>query len=141
MTPNSSCSYCGKALSDPVSVEIGVGPVCRITNKIKEMSEKTENLFASRALFEYGFEGDVLWITDEGGFKSVTNDMENVLEDIMDTVGHVKLRGNKIMYRDSMGIWDGVRVTWSSIDTIECISFFPLTEKDPFKAKDKLKSL
>jgi len=126
-------------LSDPVSVELEIGPVCRVNKKIDEMNEKTKNIFASRALFEYGITGDILWITDEKGFKSVTNDMENVLRDIAEVIGFEQLCHKKIMYRDSMGIWDGVRFSGES--SISSISFFPLTEKDAFKAKEKLLAL
>ena len=39
------------------------------------------------------------------GNKSVTNDIENVLEDIRAELGD--LSGFAVVYRDSMGRWDG----------------------------------
>ncbi len=142
---NSACSSCGKSLTDPVSVELGIGPVCRTQNKIRELEEKTINMFANRSRYDWGItpDGKVLYITDEGGLKSVTNDMENVLRDITETIAIRDLKNLRIMYRDSIGIWDGVRVSFTeNLVTddmaITCVAFYPLTERDFGKAKDKI---
>ena len=129
----SSCSCCGKPLSDHISVSLGIGPVCRIKKKEGEMGEKTGNMFAPRADYDYDIAGDVLWIIDRGGYKSVTNDMENILLDIAEVIGQDQLRQKKIMYRDSMEIWDGVRLSENGV-----VSFFSLTERDSMKAREKL---
>lgn len=128
-----TCNCCGKPLSDRVSVSLGIGPVCRVKKKETEMGERTENMFASRADYDYDLAGDVLWIIDRGGLKSVTNDIENVLKDIEAVIGPEGMKRKKIMYRDSMEIWDGVRVSENG-----CVSFFPLTERDAMKAREKL---
>lgn len=131
-----TCNCCGKPLSDPVSVDVGMGPICRVKKKVGEMNERSGNMFAPRADYDYDLAGDVLWIIDRGGFKSVTNDIENVLKDIEAVIGPENLKRKKIMYRDSMEIWDGVRVSENGV-----VSFFPLTERDAMKAREKLLSM
>lgn len=143
-TKTSACNCCGKPLSDPVSVELGIGPVCRVQNKLQEFGEKSGNMFANRSKYQYEVFRNVLCITDEGGYKSVTNDMENVLQDILNDIeaGEEKfdMSKGKIMYKDSMGIWDGVNVTLSG-SKISGISFYPLTEKDFNKALEKIRNI
>ena len=46
---SSTCRCCGKALTDSLSVELGIGPVCRITAKTKEAKDMNGNLFSNRA--------------------------------------------------------------------------------------------
>ncbi len=135
-----TCNCCGKPLSDPVSVDLGIGPVCRVQNKMKEAGERTINMFANRSSYDWGIssDGKVLYITDQGGYKSVTNDMENVLQDISNELSVQDLRGMKIMYRDSMGIWDEVRLSLSDDLIIKGVSFSPLTERDFNKAFEKI---
>jgi hypothetical protein len=128
-----SCNCCGKPLSDRISVDLGIGPVCRVKKKEAEMGERTGNMFAPKADYEYDLAGDILWIIDRGGYKSVTNDMENILREIGEVIGPDQLRKKKIMYRDSMQIWDGVRLSENGV-----VSFFPLTERDSMKAREKL---
>ena len=102
---NVACTICNKPLSDPISVDLGIGPVCRVS--AKNHREMSENLFAPRA--EYGWDviGDVLCIEDLNGAKSVTNDMENILRDLLHDISMPR----KIIYKDSMGVWDGVDFT------------------------------
>lgn len=128
----SSCRICGKTLTAPVSVELGIGPVCRVEVKNRIKDEKTLNMFANRSEYDYDIQGSVIAITDLGGMKSVTNDIENVLDDIR-IERNIDLSKFKIMYKDSQGIWDGVTPT-------NPVSFFPLNERDFSKAKDKLLS-
>lgn len=139
----SACYSCGKALSDPVSVELGIGPVCRVKNKMDEFWEKTRNMFANRSEYDWGItsHGDILYITDEGGLKSVTNDMENVLADISEHVVLDELQDLKIIYRDSMGIWDGVNISFGENHSIKGISFYPVTEKNFGRACEKVMSM
>ncbi len=138
----SACYCCGKALSDPISVDLGVGPVCRVKNKMDEFAEKTGNMFSNRSEYDWGITpgGGILYITDQGGLKSVTNDIENVLEDIAQTLSYQELRSMKIMYRDSLGIWDGVRVDLTG-DRVKSITFYPITEKNFEKACEKISDL
>lgn len=102
------------------------------------------NLFASRAEYSYDVEGSILWIEDKGGMKSVTNDIENILVDISMIQDISK---KKIMYKDSDGIWDGITATITTkkvggknVISIRKLDFFPITEKNFGKAKEKLLS-
>jgi len=78
---------------------------------------------------------EFIWIhdKDEGG-KSVTNDMENILCDLLHE--GIPIFDLPIMYKDSMKNWDGVKVT--RLDRGFKFEFFPLQEKDIVKALNKL---
>lgn len=121
------CNCCGKPLSDPVSIDFGIGPICRVKKKTIEQLERTGNLFSNRSDYSFGIDGPVLWIVDNNGPKSVTNDMENVLAELAKTN---VLTNYRIMYKDSMGIWDGVKPN--------PVTFFPITETEYRKAKEKI---
>lgn len=74
-----------------------------------------------RADYTYTVEGTVIAIVDlDQGSKSVTNDMENVLADIRADLGD--LGGYGVVYRDSLGRWDGVRLDGS------VVAFYALNE-------------
>lgn len=137
MKKSATCSKCGKPLTDPVSIAARLGPVCRLNRKLENMHNG--NLFANRSEYDYGIEGDVVWIRDIGELKSVTNDMENVLADI--SKEH-DISRKKIMYLDSDKVWDGVTATISKSESgsvhVTNLGFFPITETDFLKAKEKL---
>src|SRR5690606_27147290 len=101
-----TCRNCKKPISADVSVEIGLGPICRRNLKVKERGT-TRPLFRSK--YNYWHEGDVLVITDQNGPVSLTNDMENVLEYLRRT-GNITSTNQTIIYKDSQGIWDGVKL-------------------------------
>lgn len=68
-----------------------------------------------RADYTYTVEDNVIAIVDlDLGSKSVTNDIENVLADIRSELGD--LAGYSVIYRDSMGRWDGVRLVGRSVE-------------------------
>ena len=84
-----------------------------------------------RADYTYTVEGSVIAIVDlDQGSKSVTNDMENVLDDIRAEIGD--LAGYAVIYRDSLGRWDGVRLVGRSVE------FYSLNETDPERAAARL---
>lgn len=84
-----------------------------------------------RADYTYTIEGNVIAIVDlDLGSKSVTNDIENVLEDIRAELGD--LAGFAVIYRDSMGRWDGVRLKNGSA------YFYSLNESDQQQAQARL---
>ena len=84
-----------------------------------------------RADYTYSVEGSVIAIVDlDHGSKSVTNDMENVLEDIRAKLGD--LAGYAVIYRDSMGRWDGVRLVGRTVE------FYSLNETDSERAATRL---
>lgn len=72
-----------------------------------------------RSTFSYEIINDVLVIHDLNEGMSVTNDMENVLE----YINKNNPLPNKIVYRDSEGVFDGVlykngEVTFYPIQTV-----------------------
>jgi len=84
-----------------------------------------------RADYTYTVEGSVIAIIDlDQGSKSLTNDMENVLADIRAKIGD--LAGYAVIYRDSMGRWDGVRLERGVVE------FYSLNETDPERAAARL---
>ncbi len=127
------CSICGKRLSNPVSMEHGIGPVCRIKQKnLKSKNDAQLNIFANRSNYTYSIEGSIIMIQDLGGYKSVTNDMWSVLYDIR-IDENIDPQDYLIMYKDSRGIWDGVEYNDGPSP-----SFFSLNETICSKAKNKL---
>lgn len=132
-----TCNRCGKLLTDPVSVSVGYGAVCYAKIKTEMSQDKNGNLFASRSSYEWKIDGGIVAIEDLDNGMSVTNDMENVLNDIREELSDPanvvnKLNNCRIMYRDSAGIWDGVKVVNGSV------VFLPIQEKNYHAAKEKL---
>lgn len=89
----------------------------------------------AEADFSYTISQDVIKIVDlKLGANSVTNDAENVLQKIEQwqpgSVAHCR-----IMYRDSLGIWDGLE--WDG----EEVTFIPIRERDEQAAERKLRQL
>lgn len=84
-----------------------------------------------RADYTYTVEGSIIAIVDlDLGSKSVTNDIENVLTDIRADLG--ELAGYSVIYRDSLGRWDGVRLVNG------VIHFYSLGEKNQQLAMNRL---
>ena len=95
-----------------------------------------------RSQYDYTLEGELLYLEDLNGDKSLTNDMENALTEISlnEGIDLDRLSSLKIMYRDSMGQWDGVRVTLrkddllgAEVTSIESVDFFSLGGTDDFE--------
>lgn len=89
----------------------------------------------AEADFSYTISQDVIKIVDlKLGANSVTNDAENVLQKIEQwqpgSVAHCR-----IMYRDSLGIWDGLE--WDG----EEVTFIPIRERDEQAEERKLRQL
>jgi hypothetical protein len=87
------------------------------------------------AEFSYTVDQGILKIVDLSlGANSVTNDAENVLRKIRQR--HPALIADyRIMYRDSLGIWDGIE--WDGKE----VTFFPIRERDEKAAERKLRQL
>lgn len=84
-----------------------------------------------RADYTYSVESTIISIIDlDLGSKSVTNDMENVLDDIRADIGD--LAGFAVIYRDSTGRWDGVRLIGRSVE------FYSINEADQQQAEARL---
>lgn len=76
----------------------------------------------TRANYTYGIADNtdekILWIVDSNlGNMSVTNDMENVLDEIEKRT-QLPLKDYKIIYRDSMNNWDGVDYKNGNVDFV-----------------------
>jgi hypothetical protein len=81
---------------------------------------------------------DVLHIEDLNlGGRTVTNDIENVINEIYQVIGE-KIKGYKIMYRDSEGMWDGVTPSWGVKKCVSC-DFYHIGETDFKLALEKTK--
>lgn len=108
MKKGNCCAVCGKPLTDPVSVDIGIGPVCRMNRKKRQRGDRESTLFDKIALYTWGIDGRVIWIKDPNeDHRSVTNDAENVLTEIAGELDR-PLTDYLVMYRDSEGIWDQI---------------------------------
>lgn len=81
--------------------------------------------------YTYTVEGNIIAIIDlDLGSRSVTNDMEFVLADIQAEVG--TLAGYQVIYRDSMGRWDGIRLVNNTVH------FHGLGESEKEQAMNRL---
>ena len=101
-----NCNICGKPLTDPVSLDFGIGPVCRLRLKVQEAKNMTGNLFSPRADYTYSVQHGVVCIVDQDNGRSVTHDIRGVLQDIADE--GVDLAKHRVIYRDTHKIWDEV---------------------------------
>lgn len=135
--PSSRCWVCHRGLKDPVSIALGVGPVCRI--KGKKIMVGQRSIFEPQSAYDYWLDGNLLCIVDLNQGMSVTNDMERVLAKINATT---PLQGKKVIYRDSDGIWDGVTFDVAELNRTAAIlrvNFYHIGAKDLETAKTKIK--
>lgn len=102
--PGSVCGICGRPLTNPASVAAGIGPVCAgkghgIINK-GEIEMKGANYTVSE-------QAVAIVVEDLNTGRSVTNSADEVIEDL-------RARGldltKPVIYRDTMGQWDMLRV-------------------------------
>lgn len=104
--PVASCTECGRPLLDPESIRVGIGPVCRERLGIESGGSVGGGSPCAVADYSHSIIDDVLVIRDRNrGGRNVTNDMERVLADLAQTVD---LKDRVVIYRDSMGRYDGV---------------------------------
>ena len=134
----SQCCVCGKGLSDPTSVSLGIGPVCRAKYKNIQIRDGRgqKDMFSNGADYDWGTKDNILWITDlNKGNVSVTNDIENVVKEIGTAMGGLDAikKCKAIIYRDSMGVWDGVRIK-KEIGERPVVEIYPVHTKDFEKA-------
>lgn len=81
---------------------------------------KDINMKKSTANFHYTMEnyGNMKYIAivDFGGpYRSVTNDIENVVDDILKWEGIKNYRDYFVIWKDSMGTWDGYNISTREI--------------------------
>lgn len=132
VTGMATCKVCGKPLTDPLSMSIGIGPVCRIQLKFRIAADRSRNLFATAADFTWEIRNGVVCIVDLDSGASVTNDVDNVLARI--SADGVDLRAHPVIYRDSMGIWDEIVVNADGSFT----GFLSINERNPDAAIAKI---
>ncbi|WP_157266396.1 DUF6011 domain-containing protein [Azohydromonas aeria] len=114
------CLICGKPLTDPVSVALKIGPVCRCQIKMAEAMDRTMDLFGPpRSTYSWTVEDGVICIVDLNGGKSVTNDAENVIADLVTAGAPVDTM--PVIYRDSVGVWDELAVADSRFSTFRSV--------------------
>lgn len=69
-----------------------------------------------RSTYDWGIDGEVIWIEDKDQGRSVTNDMENVLVEIWAQLPEgTSFLDYRIVYGDTQGTWDEVEI--NKIDT------------------------
>src|SRR3990167_5913384 len=111
------CLKCKRPLKNAVSIAMRMGPVCRS----KQEWKGTNDMFTARAQYRWYMSDDILCIEDLGGAKSITNDMERILKEIS---SEQHCEGAIIIYRDSEGVWDGVRFRNG------VVTFYSVNERD-----------
>lgn len=89
--------------------------------------------FTDRAAYVYSVEDGIICIVDRDTGKSVTNDVNNVVADLVHA--GVWQRGMPVIYRDTRGVWDQIVVKDGHFH-----SFAPINERDKDAAKTKLKT-
>lgn len=132
------CNICHKSLTNEVSQSIGIGPVCRISRK-NEVEQKRQLNLLKTSRCNYSYEVvtietyRILMIIDEGGpFRSVTNGIEDVLNEITNEIGGDRSLYDAIIYKDTTGIWDGVKTS------LERPIFYSINEKNGTRALVKV---
>ncbi|MDX2248242.1 MAG: DUF6011 domain-containing protein [Bacteroidia bacterium] len=117
MKGSATCNRCGKPLKDPVSIEAGLGPICRIRNKVDIKNNRQTNLFSHRAKYTWGIDEDILWLKEspDNLGRSLTNDIENCLLELTHELPD-QLHKFTIIYRDSNDTWDMLRFFYKAYD-------------------------
>jgi hypothetical protein len=93
------CCICKRALSDPLSVKLGIGPVCRAKNK---KQGEFDFMRARTELIRY-VRGKYIFVRDAGhnSGRSVTNDAEYIIGQLYLEFGISD--ETRVFYEDSEG--------------------------------------
>lgn len=103
-TGGPACEACGKPLSDPFSVKVGIGPVCRAAGHTRRQLHF--DAFLAGADFESEVVGDIITLIDlDQGGATVTNAVESVIADLRYQRFDLTM---PVIYRDTRGIWDEI---------------------------------
>jgi len=96
----------------------------------------------SRSSYQYTITlDDVLVIMDNDRGMSVTNNMENVLNEIQNMEGKTFAANQMIIYKDTSGQWDGVEIVGKRNGNIESVMFLMLACNSMEEAIEKIKGL
>ena len=126
-----TCVCCGRWLTDPISVALRMGPVCRIRQK--EIEVRNHSLFAGCASFTVELVDGVICIVDLDDGPSVTNSAEAVIADVGRQGFDLSL---PVIYRDTMGVWDRLLVSGGKFS-----GFASVNETDRTLAVAKVKGM
>jgi hypothetical protein len=79
--PSLKYRCCGRGLSDPVSIETGIGPIRAMKQKEEAAMDRNENLFGVRAEYSLFIDREVklLALRDKDTGLTITNDVEAVV--------------------------------------------------------------
>ena len=87
--------------------------------------------------YQFKITDDILHIEDLNyGGKSVTNNIENVINEIKEMIGD-KIKKCHIIYKDSEGIWDGIKPLWGINKCVE-VDFYHIGETEFELALEKI---
>jgi len=99
------CRVCSRLLKNPLSVELGIGPVCRakdiLQGEFDFMKAEWEVLKHERGKFIF-----IRDIGHDSGHRSITNDAEYVVRQLFD--GEDITEETRIFYEDSDGRIDEI---------------------------------
>jgi hypothetical protein len=99
------CRICSRLLKNPVSIELGIGPVCRAKNNT--MQGEFDFMKAEWEVLKHE-SGKYIFIRDIGhnSGRSVTNDAEYVIEQLY--IEEEITDETRIFYEDSEGMVDEI---------------------------------
>ena len=127
------CDKCQRPLKNPISIARGLGPQCYGAYQAEQNRQGTRfSNPAEQSDYTYRVTNDpVLVIIDlDKGGMSITNNMAAVVTNIAADMGvDYRLLAMPIIYRDSMGEYDGVHLH----DT-GAVTFYPLHTQNEFEA-------
>ncbi|MGF9764301.1 DUF6011 domain-containing protein [Microvirga sp. 0TCS3.31] len=102
---SATCRCCGRPLTTAVSIEAGLGPVCRVNDKLKQHTELDLFTCTRRSNYSVGVVDGIVCVVDlDLGARSVTNDADNVIADLV--ADGTLQPGQRVIYRDSRHVWD-----------------------------------
>lgn len=131
--PSRWCRNCGKPLTNPMSVQLGMGPVCyprrrtRHPRQKRAMSRDPSGI--PRADYTWHLDGEVVVIVDLDRGRSVTNDADRVIEDLI--AAGLRIDDYAVIYLDTMKRWDGLATHDGRF-----AGFIPLGKTDYAEARD-----
>lgn len=91
------------------------------------------HLMGCRADYSYSVEEGVVCIVDHDNGKSVTNDADNVIDDLVKA--GIDVSGMPVIYRDTEGYWDQLLVSESRF-----VDFASIHERERIAAIRKVKA-
>jgi hypothetical protein len=109
-TKTRACRVCGRPLTDPASVAAGVGPICGgkggRQHEPRERNGGASGFDLFRSTYSWTDDGRVVAIIDSGIGKSVADDAEMVIAELV--AAGVLVDQREIIYRDTTGTWDRI---------------------------------